>query len=307
MTKTSAPDTEATRLRRQIVDPLPAHERRLELAGISTPVLEGGEGPPVVLLHGHGEFGPLWGRVVPDLVRDHRVIAPDLPGHGASEVDDVRLDATRTLDWLGTLLDATVERPATLVGHLIGGAMAARFAAAHPRRVDRLVLVDSFGLGSFRPAASFALAMLGFVVRPTEKSQERLFQRCFVDLDGLRDEMGPRMELLEAYALDRARDPGVKAAIPRLMRHFGLPRIGDDVLQRIACPVALIWGRHDLQVRLPVAEAAAARHGWPLHVIDGAGDDPAVEQPAAFLSALRGVLAGGAAQDAASGDREVKA
>jgi pimeloyl-ACP methyl ester carboxylesterase len=57
-------------------------------------------------------------------------------------------------------------------------------------------------------------------------------------------------------------------------------------------PTSLIWGRQDLQVRLAVAEAASARHGWPLQVIDRAGDDPPMEQPAAFPTALRAALAG---------------
>ncbi|HZC99666.1 MAG TPA: hypothetical protein VFA46_05600, partial [Actinomycetes bacterium] len=52
----------------------------------------------------------------------------------------------------------------------------------------------------------------------------------------------------------------------------------------------LIWGRHDRQVRLGVAQAASARHGWPLHVIEDAADDPAVEQPEAFLRGLHAAL-----------------
>jgi hypothetical protein len=57
-------------------------------------------------------------------------------------------------------------------------------------------------------------------------------------------------------------------------------------------PTTLIWGRHDLQVRLRVAEAASARYGWPLHVVEDAADDPAVGQPEAFLDALEAALAG---------------
>jgi hypothetical protein len=52
----------------------------------------------------------------------------------------------------------------------------------------------------------------------------------------------------------------------------------------------LIWGRHELGVRLSVAEAASARYGWPLLVIENARDDPAIEQPEAFLEALRTAL-----------------
>src|SRR5919197_5155852 len=82
-----------TNARERLLAGLPVAERRLELAGISTAVLEGGAGRPVVLLHGPGEYGAKWMRVIPDLVTTHRVIAPDLPGHGASEVPGERLDA----------------------------------------------------------------------------------------------------------------------------------------------------------------------------------------------------------------------
>jgi pimeloyl-ACP methyl ester carboxylesterase len=75
------------------------------------------------------------------------------------------------------------------------------------------------------------------------------------------------------------------------MPHFGMPSIPGPDLARIDVATSLIWGRHDLQVSLGVAEAAAARFGWPLHVIDGAGDDPALEQPEAFLAALHLALA----------------
>ena len=71
-------------LRERFLAELPVKERRLELAGVSSAVLEGGDGPPALLLHGPGEFAALWARVIPDLVRTHRVVAPDLPGHGAS-------------------------------------------------------------------------------------------------------------------------------------------------------------------------------------------------------------------------------
>ena len=52
--------------REQLLAELPVKERRLELAGVSSAVLEGGDGPPVLLLHGPGEFAALWARVIPD-------------------------------------------------------------------------------------------------------------------------------------------------------------------------------------------------------------------------------------------------
>jgi hypothetical protein len=63
---------------------VPVTGRRLELAAVPTVVLEGGDGPPLVLPHSSFEFAALWLRIVPELTRSHRVVAPDLPGHGAS-------------------------------------------------------------------------------------------------------------------------------------------------------------------------------------------------------------------------------
>ena len=60
--------------RERLLADLPVTERRIQLAGISSAVLEGGDGPPVILLHGPGEFAALWGRVIPDLARIHRFV-----------------------------------------------------------------------------------------------------------------------------------------------------------------------------------------------------------------------------------------
>ena len=81
--------------REQLLSGIAVTERRLTLAGVSTAVLEGGDGPPMVLLHGPGEFAAKWMRVIPELVKTHRVVAPDLPGHGASGVDGGHLDGDR--------------------------------------------------------------------------------------------------------------------------------------------------------------------------------------------------------------------
>jgi pimeloyl-ACP methyl ester carboxylesterase len=276
-------------IRERLLAGIPVSERRLALAGQQTAVLEGGDGPPVVLLHGAGEFAASWMRVIPELARAHRVIAPDLPGHGASPAGEP-LDAPAVVAWLGELVERTCPSPPALVGHLLGGAIAARFAIDHPDRLGRLVLVDTYGLGRFWPSPRFALAMLAFAARPTEGTQERLFRQCTFDLEELREQLGERGRLLEAYALDRARAPGANTALKHLMPQLGVPAIPPAELARIAVPTTLIWGRHDRQVRLGLAEAASARYGWPLHVVEQAADDPAVEQPEAFLRALRGVL-----------------
>jgi pimeloyl-ACP methyl ester carboxylesterase len=274
--------------RERLLSGLPVTERRLQLAGVSTAVLEGGDGPPIVLLQ--GEFAAVWMRVIPELVRTHRVIAPDLPGLGASQVSDGLPNVNSVLTWLDDLIAQTCAIPPVLVGKGPGGALAARFAIEHGERIDRLVLVDTHGLDRFRPAPGMALSFFGVLLRPTERGLQRGFRRyCFVDLDAVRSEMGERYDWMATYALDRFRTPTVKAAMRSLGRQLASAIPSGD-LDRIAVPTTLIWGRHDLGVRLNVAEAAGVRYGWPLHVIENARDDPAIEQPEAFLEALRAAL-----------------
>lgn len=283
--------TEGMRARQRLVDAVPLAESRVTLAGVSTAVLEGGEGPPVVLLHGQGESWAVWLHTIRDLVGTHRVIVPDLPGHGESRVDEGRLDEDHVVRWLDALIDATCSEPPVVVGHLLGGGIAARHAASHGDRVAHLVLVDTLGLVRFRPAISFALPMIQFLVHPTVASRDRLFDRCFVDRERTAAGFGDRWDDLADYALDRAQDPSVGAALRRLMPRVGVPAIGSERLARITTPTTLVHGREDLQVRLDVAERASRDFGWPLHVIDGAADDPAVEQPDAFVAALQTALA----------------
>jgi pimeloyl-ACP methyl ester carboxylesterase len=278
-------------LRVRLLADVPVSERRLGLAGIPTAVLEGGEGQPVVLLHEQGEFAARWIRLLGGLAATNHVIAPDLPGHGASGVGEERLDAQRALSWLAELIEQTCPSPPVVVGHMLSGALAARFAINHGDRLRALVLIDTFGLRWFRPRPGLAVALARYIGSPGEASFDRLYQHCAVDLDGLRTQMGSRWEPFRGYAVDRARSKNLKTELPALMRAFALRPIPRADLARIAVPTTLIWGRHDPATRLRAAQAASSRYGWPLHVIDDAADDPVLEQPEATLRAIRTAIA----------------
>ena len=277
--------------RERLVGQLPVTERRLRLNHVSTSVLEGGDGSPIVLLHGPGEYGAKWLRVVPDLVTTHRVIAPDLPGHGTSGVMDGSVDPEDILAWLDDLIECTCPSPPALVGQLLGGAIAARYAGLRSERISSLILVDALGLAAFEPAPEFGIALTEFAADPTDETHDRLWRRCAFDLDTMRDTMGEQWEWIKAYNLDRAREPGLRATQRRLMELFGIHAISPADLARISVPTILIWGRHDLATPLWVAQTTATRFGWPLHVIENAADDPPMEQPGAFLNVLHTALA----------------
>ena len=125
---------------------------------------------------------------------------------------------------------------------LLGGAIAARFACERPDQLSRLVLVDSFGLSWNRPSARFALPLLAYIARPTERTRDRFLAQCFVDFDGLRDQMAERFEPFGAYSLEWARTKRAKAALRSLMPEYGMRPIPRDVLARIEVPTALIGG-----------------------------------------------------------------
>ena len=275
--------------RRRVLAGAPVAERRLDLAGVSTAVLEGGDGPPVVLLHGQGGWSGMWLPFIPDLMKTHRVIAADLPGLGASEVPDGPPDAARVLAWLDELIQRTCQGPPALVGASLGASIAARFAIAHPDRLSRLVLVAAGSLSRFRPAPAVLLALVRFIARPTERTQQGFLRQVVVNPANVRALMGERWEPSQAYGLERARTPSVRAANRRMLRELGTKAIAPEELARIAVPTALVWGRHDRVMRLRIAEEASARYGWPLHVVEGAGHF-AVEQPEAFWAALRATL-----------------
>lgn len=183
MKSMSIQDQQTTDARERLLTELPVTERRLQLAGVSTAVLEGGDGPPIVLLHGPGESAFWWMRVIPELVTTHRVIVPDLPGHGTSEVTNSTLDADSVVTWLGELVEQTCPTPPTLIGHLLGGAIAARFASDRGDRLQRLVLVDALGLGRFRPSARFAFGCSGSSCdRPTVRTTDFSASVCSIGM-----------------------------------------------------------------------------------------------------------------------------
>ena len=172
-------ELESTTLRERQLEGVPVVERRLMVAGAATVLLEGGDGPPVVLLHGPAANGAHWAGV---LARPHR--RP--PRHRArpARPRGVRAVAPELmLEWLGELIERTCAMPPALVGAAAGGAIAARFAARHPDRLDRLVLVDTLGLRPFEPTPEFGAALKAFVGDPNERTHDDLWRRCALDLD----------------------------------------------------------------------------------------------------------------------------
>ena len=115
-----------------------------DLDGLTVAYRRAGQGEPILLLHGIPTSSRLWDFVGPDLAGDFDVIAPDLVGYGRSDKPldrDVSVSAQAGL--MPALMDALRIDRATVVGHVIGGAVAQILTVRQPERVARLGLVDS--------------------------------------------------------------------------------------------------------------------------------------------------------------------
>ncbi|MBN9455270.1 MAG: alpha/beta hydrolase [Bosea sp.] len=123
--------------------PSPFKTQEIATNGATIHVRVGGQGPAVVLLHGYGETGDMWAPMAADLVRDHTVVVPDLRGLGLSSKPASGFDKKTQAGDVAGVLDALKVERADLVTHDIGNMVGFAFAAQHPQRVGRFVLIDA--------------------------------------------------------------------------------------------------------------------------------------------------------------------
>lgn len=253
-------------------------------------------GTPLVLVHGGAvdTAAMSWGLIFGPLSDHRRVFAPDLPRCGAS---DAPADAPYTIAWytdmLVALLDALGLRRVVLIGLSLGGAMATELALRHPERVERLVLVNSFGLGRMGSggvviAALMRLSGVNLATRGAI-SRSRVVVRIALWL------------MLVNHAL--ITDAFVDAVIAQLQRP-GTTRTRRSTVGRcrsrtrprdpqasLRVPTLLLHADRDwlLPVRGVVA-AQARTPGSRLEVFSHCGHWLPRDQPERFLAAMRGFL-----------------
>lgn len=247
------------------------------------------DAPAVVMLHGTGSslhtFEP-WARL---LDGEYRVIRFDLPGSGLSGPDPTGIytDA-RSMEILAGILDRLGVDRAALVGNSIGGRLAWNFAAAHPERVDKLVLIspDGFASPGFEygraPEISAVLSLMRYVL------PKALLRPNIVAAYGNPDALTE--ETLERYhALLLA--PGNRDALIERLRQTILVD-PEPILRQIQVPVLLVWGEKDGMI--PVGNAADYRRALPdsrLVTFANLGHVPHEEAPDVSIVVVREFLA----------------
>ena len=270
----------------------------------------GGKGaPPVLFVHGLGSSGYIeWRFNLPVIARKHRVLAPDLPGFGRTDKPrGSRYGIAYFARTLVRYLDGQGLRHVAVVGTSMGGRVALELTLRAPGRVERLVLINSLGLGRPQVQLLYPLVFLPRVgeaamrvartaVRRAPPTVIRRFAARYAgasgaDLERTMDDayLDDLREMYEAEGYTDAYLSTVRSMAPAGL--FG----GHDLsasLGRIQVPVQLIWGSRD--PLFPVAHATRAHQLMPqsrLAVIEGAGHTPQAERPDEFNRILSRFLA----------------
>lgn len=115
-----------------------------DVSGVKLQYLTAGTGTAVILLHGYAETSLMWKPIIPALAERHAVIAPDLPGIGASSIPEDGLDMTSAANRIHELIHSLGIQKAAVVGHDIGLMVAYAYAAQFPEGVEKLVVMDAF-------------------------------------------------------------------------------------------------------------------------------------------------------------------
>ena len=268
-------------------------EREISHEGAPVGYLVGGSGPPVVLVHGLGGAAPNWRLIAPNLARDHRVLIPELPGHGSSGA----LRAT-TLDPFAdtvlAVLDAEDATPAAWIGHSLGGIVGLRAAVCRPEAVRGVVLAAAAGITSARGTRVANVTMHSFVVAGKIVTPQRrrlarspLGRTLAFGWWGVADPVALEAEMAEAFLEGPARHTDTTSV--------GRALVGTDPrleLDKVQCPCLCLWGTNDNWVPLADGIEYARRLRAPLRTIADCGHLLIGERPDVVLRAFREFLAG---------------
>ncbi len=249
--------------------------------------------PPLLFLHGIAGTSRTWRDVIPRLTDRFTVIAPDLMGHGESEKPTGDYSLGAFASGIRDLLEVISIDRVTVVGQSFGGGVAMQLAYQHPEQCERLILVDSGGLGRevswmlrfmTLPGTEYVMPVLfPWFVRDWGDSLFRM-----INDHGIR--LGRLAEMWSAYAsLAESENRRAFARTIRSVIDPGGQTVSaiDRLYLATSMPTLIIWGdRDDI---IPVSHAYAAHQAMPgsrLKIIEGVGHFPQIEAPEQFVDAL---------------------
>jgi pimeloyl-ACP methyl ester carboxylesterase len=261
-------------------------------------VIELGEGPPLLFIHGLSGHWPNWLEQLPAFAgtrtaAGHRVLTLDLPGFGHSPMPPEPISISGYARTLEQLLDAHGISAAAVVGHSMGGFIAAELAIAFPQRVERLALVSPAGLSTYGdPRGLRTLSRLRRMERPVTAyagwlaahadalSRRRRLRSAVIGLVASHPSRLPAP--LAAEQLRGTGKPGFAPALQAILEYDFRHRLGE-----IVSPTLIVWGDRDRVITARDAERfAEVVPNSRKVVLEDTGHAPMFERPAEFNALL---------------------
>jgi 3-oxoadipate enol-lactonase len=239
----------------------------------------GGGAAPLLLLHGLGSSGQIWDGLALALTPAHRVIAPDLRGHGASAKPRGGYSVRLLADDVAALLDHLGVEAAAVCGLSMGGAIAQTLAVDHRARVRALVLEDTWGY----PTPAFAAALGARIQAVREHGLAHYAEAAIPQVFSERFRAANPQALDDYRARNAQLDPEAIQSVMRGLVAFD-PR---GRLATVRVPTLVVVGSEDrLTPRLHAEYLHRVIPGSRLEVVEGAGHIPHLEAPAVFTRLL---------------------
>ncbi|WP_338865229.1 alpha/beta hydrolase [Myxococcus stipitatus] len=263
----------------------------IDVNGLRTHYRDQGNGPTLVLLHGSNASLHTWEGWTDVLAREYRVITMDLPGQGLTGPDARnRYTPLDEVAWLDGFVRALGLEHFTLGGNSMGGGLAWRYTVLHPERVDRLILVDAFGLRR-EEKIPFSLRLyetpvLNQVVRwvTPRFMVKRTVQGTYGDPSRVTE---AQVDLYEDMLL---REGNREATRQRFAQKDADPSL-EPRLSEIKVPTLILWGNRDEWILPKYAQRFHARIPQSrLEMLDGLGHVPMEEAPARTVAVVRDFL-----------------
>lgn len=256
--------------------------RYLDANGVRTRVLEAGSGPALIFLHGISGHLEAYHRNILPHARYFRTIAIDMLGHGFTDKPDRDYQIADYVEHLRDVLDALDIEKAHISGESLGGWVAARFAAKHPERVDRLVLNTAGGMiADPKVMERLKTLSLNAVRSPDREATRRRLEFLMLDPTVVTE------DLVEArFACFR--QPGMNRAMEQIMCLQDLDvrlrnMLTDEELGRIQAKTLVLWTTHDPTASVEVGRwLANLVAGSRFVVMENCGHWPQYEDPETF-------------------------
>lgn len=268
------------------------HQRWVSSEGraVNVVALGSGRGDPMVLIHGVDGCWTDWLEQLPELSRDRRVVALDLPGFGWSELPANPVSIRGYAQCVEAVCDGLGIARAQLVGHSLGGLVAAELALSSPGRVERLALVAPAIYWRNQPGARRLMASGRVLERYSDWAAARwhfALRRPRVRQASLSRAVAHPDRLPPETVYEMLKPVGTAAALRQALRALWEHDIREEV-GRIAAPSLVVWGAEDRIISPRFAERLGERlPDARVEVFEDTGHCPQLEHPERFNRVLR--------------------